>query len=403
MRSTLVASLFALPLLASCTDRPPVEEFPLDEVIDDAKQDGFHVPTRFGTLFANTWQYGLLDPSTKLRTPAWTFTLGDAASVTLQTRQAPTDDVWVTDTVVYLYSQRTDGTWRRIAKSTVGGFGTLSRDLTAGAYRVIVKGLAAADEGEFMVRLGCTGPGCQPDSCLFGDSFYELRQPTRGALTTYKQGELTIGSPLSATEQAQIIAAVQVSAVGEDVTTLAEAFAAVDGQEINHFAIYDSLAGRSFLAFEYGAGDSSYGALFQRDEPARVAEIGDGEIRACTVAARSCVLGRTYHEAAFMPDLRVLSTRTITQANQVNVAFLKDQIVRAVNQSSHQVTTLAEAFAAVDQGELFLRRYRHTDGREFVSIEYGAGDNSYGAFFDANSANLVAAINDGDLYRCTAW
>jgi hypothetical protein len=402
MRRLLVSSLFALPLLG-CT-ASLVEEHPLDEILDDAKTDAFNYPTKFGALFTNTWQYGLLDPATRLRTPAWTFFLDAAASVTLETRHAPTDEVTVVDTVVYLYSQRTDGTWRRIAKSdAVGGFGSITRDLDAGAYRVIVKGLQAADEGEFMLRLGCTGAGCQLDQCLFGDSFYELRQRTRGAVTTYKQGELTLTSPLSASEQAQVIAAVQVSAIGDQVTTLDEAFANVDGGEINQFSVYDSLAGRSFLAFEYGAGDSSYGALFERDQPARVAEIGDGEIRECTALARSCILGRTYHEAAYMPDMSVVSTRTITQANQVNVAFLKDQILAAVNESSYEVTTLAEAFAAVDQGELILRRYRHADGRELVSVEYGAGDNSYGAFFAANSATVVASIHDGDLYGCTAW
>jgi len=196
---------------------------------------------------------------------------------------------------------------------------------------------------------------------------------------------------------------VQVSALGEDVATIDDAFAAVDQGEINRFGVYDTLAGRSFVAFEYGAGDSSYGAFFQGDAPARVAEIGDGEIRACTAAPRSCVLGRTYHEAQYMPDLTLVSRRTITKATQVNRPFLKDQILIAVNQASYEVSTLEEAFAAVDQGELIYSTYRHSDGRQFVAVEYGAGDNSYGAFFAANSATMVANIGDGDLYNCTAW
>lgn len=401
MRRLVFSSVLALPLIA-CT-QAPVEDDPLDDILDDSKADGFNYPTDFGPLFTDTWQYGLLDPASRVRTPAWTFYTNGPARVTIETHQAPTDEPWVTDTVVYLYKQRDAGTWRRIDKSTAGGFGAVTRDLDAGAYRVVVKGLASEDEGEFMLHLGCTGEGCVTDSCLFGDSFYELRQRAHGPTSTYKQGVLTDASPLTPAAQAQIVAAVQVSALGEDVTTIADAFAAVDQHEINKFNIYDSLSGRSFVAFEYGAGDSSYGAVFEGEGPARVAEIGDGELRACTIAPRSCALGRTYHEAAYMPGLERVSSRWITKPTQVNRPFLKDQILAAVNESTYEVSTLAEAFDAVDQGEIRYEVYRHADGREFVAIEFGAGDNSYGAFFAAGGTTKVASINDGDLYRCTAW
>jgi hypothetical protein len=401
MRSSVYSFLLAIPLFA-CT-QSAVEETPLGDVLDDSKADSWGYPTNFGTLYTDTWQYGLLEPSSKLRTPAWTFFTNGSAHVTIESHQAPTDEPWLTGAVVYLYKQRDVGTWQRIAKSGIGGFGSLTRDLEAGAYRVIVKGLGNDDEGEFMVRLGCEGAGCVTDSCLFGDSFYELRQLMHGATSTYKAGVLTAASQLTAAQQAQIVAAVQVSALGEDVTTVAEAFAAVDQNEVNQFNVYDSLAGRAFTAFEYGAGDSSYGAFFEGDAPARVAEIGDGEIRECTAQAKSCVLGRSYHEAKYMPDLKQVSTRWITKATQVNRPFLKDQIIAAVNEASYEVSTLAEAFESVDQGEIRYDVYRHTDGREFVAIEYGAGDNSYGAFFAAGSTTMVASIHDGDLYGCTAW
>jgi hypothetical protein len=268
---------------------------------------------------------------------------------------------------------------------------------------VIVKGMQANAEGELMLRLDCEGAGCPTEQCLFGDSFYDLRQLPYGATTTYALGELTAGSPLSAAEEAQIIAAVQVSALGENVTTIEEAFAAVDEGEIQRFGVYDSLAGRSFVAFEYGAGDSSYGAFFEGESPARVAEIGDGEIRECIAVPRTCILGRTYREAEHMPDLALVSRRTITKPSQVNRPFLKEQILIAVAQSSHEASTLAEVFSAVDEGELVYSMYRHADGRELVAIEYGAGDNSYGAFFAAGGTTMVASIQDGDLYGCTAW
>ena len=36
-----------------------------------------------------------------------------------------------------------------------------------------------------------------------------------------------------------------------------------------------------------------------------------------------------------------------------------------------------------------------------VAIEFGAGDNSYGAVFSGGTTRIVARIQDGDLAGCT--
>jgi hypothetical protein len=74
--------------------------------------------------------------------------------------------------------------------------------------------------------------------------------------------------------------------------------------------------------------------------------------------------------------------------------------VRAVQESNAAVSTVAGAFASVDQGEVNIVSLVHTaSGRRFTAFEFGAGDNSYGAIFTDGTTQLTAAIHDGDLYR----
>jgi hypothetical protein len=83
-------------------------------------------------------------------------------------------------------------------------------------------------------------------------------------------------------------------------------------------------------------------------------------------------------------------------------ALEAQQLVIAVQQSSHtDVTTAREALAAVDQNEVRRMRLRHTPtGREYDVFEYGAGDNSYGAIFRADTTFKASSIHDGDLLEC---
>jgi hypothetical protein len=123
----------------------------------------------------------------------------------------------------------------------------------------------------------------------------------------------------------------------------------------------------------------------------------------CSAPAPTCLFGATFG------DLLAGTATTITGDRQLHVGDVttvleQQRVVLAVQQSAHtDVATVAEAFAAVDQQ--VIRRvdlYDAAGARAFVALEYGAGDNSYGAVFAYNSATIVASIHDGDLERCTA-
>jgi hypothetical protein len=154
--------------------------------------------------------------------------------------------------------------------------------------------------------------------------------------------------------------------------------------------------GALFLAMAGCSADRTEGAT-------PVAEIHDGDLASCTIRPAACALGRRYHEAERMPGMSLVSSRKVTRATQVNRPFLKEQILAAARVAYEDVATLGGVFAAVDQGELNVRTYRHADGREFVAVEYGAGENSYGAFFAAGGTTQVASIRDGDLASCRAY
>ena len=86
-----------------------------------------------------------------------------------------------------------------------------------------------------------------------------------------------------------------------------------------------------------------------------------------------------------------------TRPDQVP-ANLTKMIIEATHQSSYTDTvTLKDAFEAVDQGEFVVRNLRDAKtGEKLISIDYGAGDNTYGGIFNA-SGKLLAQIHDGDL------
>ncbi len=79
-------------------------------------------------------------------------------------------------------------------------------------------------------------------------------------------------------------------------------------------------------------------------------------------------------------------------------ANLTKMILDATHQSSYTDTvTLKDAFEAVDQGGFVVRSLRdEKTGEKLISIDFGAGDNTYGAVFTP-AGKLLTAIHDGDL------
>lgn len=394
------AVFLATSLLAGCAGSQQGEDFELPETIVDGAADSWGHPTNFGILHAGVWQRGELVPLSKIKFAAWQFGLGADANVTVTTRVAPTDEPDLHATAVYLYKQRDTGTWKRIARSDGAlDFGALTRSLDEGTYRVIVKGLASDDAGEFLLQRSCEGPGCETTQCVFGDGFAELSDVHNGSLVNFGHKTLTIGSPRTALQDAQIIAALHESS-HTDVTTVEEAFAAADGEEILRFRFWDQLAQRAFIAFEYGAGDNSFGAIFPDDSATPAAAIHDGDIAKCTAAPKACVLGDHMGEAGFMPDMKETGdTRELTIADASAIDAETEKLIKKATEA----TTLQEAFENVDDETIYVRTYAHADGRQFVEIQWYGGDNPVGVYFRAGSDVPVANNGDGDLFDCTEF
>lgn len=116
-----------------------------------------------------------------------------------------------------------------------------------------------------------------------------------------------------------------------------------------------------------------------------------------TAAAKSNALSAgTFGD--FLDQVTTTSSVDVTTAGQVD-ALLKKQLIAACHQSSYtDVKTLADAFEAVDQGEFVVRQVKDKKtGETYTSVDYGAGDNTYGAIFKTGSAKPIVSIHDGDL------
>ena len=117
----------------------------------------------------------------------------------------------------------------------------------------------------------------------------------------------------------------------------------------------------------------------------------------------TCLFGEVFSDIRTNEALLITSERWIRSADALT-ELEAQQLLSAVQQSSHSdVTTASEALERVDQQE--VRRidfYELASERWFVVYEYGVGDNSYGAFFDAEGTEVLASIHDGDLLSCIA-
>jgi len=114
-------------------------------------------------------------------------------------------------------------------------------------------------------------------------------------------------------------------------------------------------------------------------------------------AAKSTALDAgTFND--FLDQVSTTSRADVTSASTVD-ALLTKQLIAACHQSSYtDVKTLADAFDAVDQGEFVVRQVKDKKtGETYTAVDYGAGDNTYGAIFKAGTSKPVVGIHDGDL------
>lgn len=115
-----------------------------------------------------------------------------------------------------------------------------------------------------------------------------------------------------------------------------------------------------------------------------------------------CVFGLTYRDILTTGATIVVAERVLDPSSSTN-ATQRAQIVAAVQSAYPSVTTVSQAFAAVDESEInHVEIWDASNRRPYTAYEFGAGDNSYGLIFDYGTTTVAARINDGDLYDCVA-
>jgi subtilisin-like proprotein convertase family protein len=117
-------------------------------------------------------------------------------------------------------------------------------------------------------------------ACVFGNIYGDLFRRAE-AVVVIDRAVLTAADTLDTATTAQVLAAVRASAF-DDALELAEVFDFVDGGEINRLDLWDASQRRPFTAYEFGAGDNSFGMIFEAGSATRVATINDGDFYDCT-------------------------------------------------------------------------------------------------------------------------
>jgi hypothetical protein len=265
-----------LLLIAACAETPKPPE---DDVPTDGKLDSFRSPTDHGAIDFGISAIGKLTDTSAYHT--WTFSLSAAADVHAFTFRAPHDAS--IDTVLYLYKKTASGWGAYIARNDdteTSEWSSLSRSLAAGDYRALVKGYSRATKGWFLLEVDCTGAGCAPAAqvCPFGANLGDLEAST--TIHADPMQRLFSSTGVSALDAQRMVLAMHES-VHTDVTTVDEAFAAADQNEIDITRLTETATGHTYSVIDYGAGDNWYGAIFDADTTNIVAAIHDGDFYRC--------------------------------------------------------------------------------------------------------------------------
>jgi hypothetical protein len=119
------------------------------------------------------------------------------------------------------------------------------------------------------------------ERCALGTTYRALLSDPRFEVLSSATLDLQSAAALSDSEQTQLLQAARVAY--DDAGDLASAFASVDGNRINRLVLNQIDTGRHLAAYEYGAGDNSYGAVFGAADLTLLARIEDGAFQACAL------------------------------------------------------------------------------------------------------------------------
>lgn len=238
-----------------------------------------------------------------------------------------------------------------------------------------------------------------------GESWYELKQ--RVQITSREKVTETVMDLVFAQ---QLTAATQVAF--EDVQTVPDALKTIDEGGFTVTTFTDPKSGREFLGVDYGAGDSTYGAIFEVGDERVLHAIRDNEVypaEAPELPPTQWEPGEPMKVGEYWSDLRarafVASREDLFDLSGVEEgSLLAEQImtsVRAVGIPG--VNTLADAASKVDGGAFAITHFSDPEtSQQLIGIDYGSGDNTYGAIFEAGSERPLFTIKDDELAAPTS-
>lgn len=229
-----------------------------------------------------------------------------------------------------------------------------------------------------------------------GESWYELRE----RVTIDSRVTLTDPAGLELTLAQQLIAATHQSTY-TDVKSLADAFAAVDGGEFVVTSFTDPASGKAYVGIDYGAGDSTYGAIFEAGSETVAFGIHDGSVEAPVTHApkppdkRPMAAGQSWLELKGRSE--IVTTEALTDVKGIE-PLLGQQLVSAAQQAGLQVGTPAEALAAIDAGGFTITRFNDPAKRDqYLGITFGEGERTFGGIFRTYSSDATFGIHGGAL------
>jgi DNA uptake protein ComE-like DNA-binding protein len=118
-----------------------------------------------------------------------------------------------------------------------------------------------------------------PDpNCVLGLSYRDIF--TNGGTIIVARRVIDPATDTNAMQRSQVIAAVK--SAYDSVTTFWHALDVVDENRVNQIEIWDASNRRAYTAYEFGAGDNSYGLVFAYATTTVAARINDGDLYSCT-------------------------------------------------------------------------------------------------------------------------
>jgi hypothetical protein len=389
--------VLAVALVGCVADKGLESDLP-----EDGKADTQRKPTDHGLIAFGTPAVSALTADARYH--AWTFELSAGAHVELTTSYAVLGQRR-TDTVLYLYKHGATGWGSYIARNddyASTTYSQLVRELGAGSYRALVKGYSETTYGKFKLTAMCNGAGCFNTSCAFGQTYGDIAGNPSLQIINHRVITPATLPTLNDTERQWLVDAVKQSS-HTDVTTAEEALGRVDQQEMNVSYIAEPDAQRMFVAFEYGAGDNSYGAIFSRTDGSMVTNIHDGDLERCTVQTETCLLSDDWSALRMDSAFTRTSTRVITTASQLGT-LEKAQALDTFKRSYDDVTSVSDGLSRVDGNQLNIVGFTHNaTGAQVTVFEYGAGDTSVGVIFYAGELRRAATIDDLAIGNCTLF